>query len=1135
MKKKWLIWSLVILLICLMLPVSVSAETITQDGLEVSITTKTGNYSENDEIPVDIVVKNFNNIAVENITVESILPEGLKLNEKYNGSTAQVSLGANEEMRLSIVVGSSVAGSDTKNAVTPSASTVAKTQKTSNNPFTGEKGQLLIVLFVVFALFIAAILIKKSKKKKETINKVFSIFLCLLIFGSTISPNITKALAENEDSSLSNISTQDDVTTQSSITTQHKVALGETFYYIGAKVTYDSITGTPSGGDNISRIEWVTNLVTTLGCEIDIPDDELLYSFSDILDVATAKILNTAVIYGILPYDASAGIPNFNPNSEASREFAAMTAVKGLGFADSESVLDCTDANTLIYPNQDAIAVSIGLIQLQNKAFNPNGSLDQNEMSELLEMIKSINSPPEIDENYNNVVTYADGVKNLQSVTNYTATDGNTVVTVPVNDETKSLKVNDVFVLPGTDEHPSGISMKIIEISQERDVFVLTCIKPENMSDIVKDIDVEGYGVADIDNITVAEGVEYSYIEDEDADLPLSTLGNINGGGTVAIPGKLAFKIKKDIIPDKVNLEGTVKVSIPAIKYKVNADFGFTGNRINDLYLAIEQKDEVEGAVKLTAVSGELKKDGSIQLGRVGVPLGDTGLSVDIVLWVGFSLEGKTSVTYTIEQTNGIQVINNNLRMIKEAKISREVKLFEASFKLGPKLSATLTFFEAMDLADFTVDGGLGIKAGIIIRPTGLVCVDGTVYFYLETSAGKNSVLGQVFGLTYENEIYDETNSPYKLKLHAENGTPVPKCTYGKGTLSGSVAMASNRTNFIPNARVAVYSGNNLVKNLYSDSSGKYSAQLDDGPYTITVSANGYIPFDCDTVLKTNETTFVETLLMVAGDPRQQGIAGGIITDSVSGGTVADVDLTVRKGWNKTSGAIIQTGQSDISGNYRLSLPLGNYTIEMKKAGYTTGYLNIIAQGTETLNQNAPLTPGSSTVVSGDLRAVLTWGQTPSDLDSHLLGPIAGTEDRFHIYYGNKTYNQNGILSAYLDLDDTSSYGPETTTIYSINDSGVYSFYVHDYSNRGSYSSNVMSNSGAQVKLYAGDALIATYNIPTDVTGTVWHVFNYDASTKRLIPINDMSNTIQSNNTGITEAGLTQDDISTILNNLEDK
>ena len=49
-----------------------------------------------------------------------------------------------------------------------------------------------------------------------------------------------------------------------------------------------------------------------------------------------------------------------------------------------------------------------------------------------------------------------------------------------------------------------------------------------------------------------------------------------------------------------------------------------------------------------------------------------------------------------------------------------------------------------------------------------------------------------------------------------------------------------------------------------------------------------------------------------------------------------------------------------------------------------------------------------------------------------------------------------------------------------------------------------MASSGAQVKVYAGQTLIATYNVPNR-SGTLWHVFDFDAKTKKLIPINTMS------------------------------
>ena len=71
---------------------------------------------------------------------------------------------------------------------------------------------------------------------------------------------------------------------------------------------------------------------------------------------------------------------------------------------------------------------------------------------------------------------------------------------------------------------------------------------------------------------------------------------------------------------------------------------------------------------------------------------------------------------------------------------------------------------------------------------------------------------------------------------------------------------------------------------------------------------------------------------------------------------------------------------------------------------------------------------------------------------------------------------------------------------------GTYSFYVHDYTNRSASESTEMSNSGAQVKVYMGETLIAQYNIPTSRIGTVWHVFDFNATTGTIASVNTFSN-----------------------------
>ena len=125
------------------------------------------------------------------------------------------------------------------------------------------------------------------------------------------------------------------------------------------------------------------------------------------------------------------------------------------------------------------------------------------------------------------------------------------------------------------------------------------------------------------------------------------------------------------------------------------------------------------------------------------------------------------------------------------------------------------------------------------------------------------------------------------------------------------------------------------------------------------------------------------------------------------------------------------------------------------------------------------------------IRIVLTWGSEPEDLDSHLVGPMYGSDGRFHIYFEDKTYfdKDNNIFVADLDYDDTTSYGPEVTTIHDMYP-GEYYFYVHDYTTGESADSTVMARSGATIKIYKGKSKnpIATYSINSNSSGTIWNV-----------------------------------------------
>lgn len=225
----------------------------------------------------------------------------------------------------------------------------------------------------------------------------------------------------------------------------------------------------------------------------------------------------------------------------------------------------------------------------------------------------------------------------------------------------------------------------------------------------------------------------------------------------------------------------------------------------------------------------------------------------------------------------------------------------------------------------------------------------------------------------------------------------------------------------------------------------------------------------------------------------EEGVASGMIYDALNGDGLGGFLMQFREGEDTQSGEVVASTTTNEDGSYSISLPAGTYTAEVSGDGYITNYFTVqVEADTETPNQNAALSPVLSETQT---RIVLTWGETPRDLDSHLTGPTSdgGT---FHIYYGNKEYWENGELVAKLDFDDTNSYGPETTTV-TINHmlDGDYTFYVHNWSGEAP-----ITTSNAVVKVFQGSQQVASYNVPTEGEGRYWDVLKISGG--HIIPIN---------------------------------
>ncbi|HFM3848613.1 TPA: tetratricopeptide repeat protein [Escherichia coli] len=205
-----------------------------------------------------------------------------------------------------------------------------------------------------------------------------------------------------------------------------------------------------------------------------------------------------------------------------------------------------------------------------------------------------------------------------------------------------------------------------------------------------------------------------------------------------------------------------------------------------------------------------------------------------------------------------------------------------------------------------------------------------------------------------------------------------------------------------------------------------------------------------------------------------------------AGAYAADVSIDILSATVKdkriegASVTLQRNGAQSVSGitNTSASISLGTSFADNKDALLIVkkeGYSNLVVKC-----PCAGMTYAISPVMTNldGMRVVLSWGEKPFDLDSHLIFPGG------HIYFDSKEGTD-----ANLDVDDTDSYGPETVTISKKHFGESYIYAVQDYSNKGLPNSNYLSASKAKVFVYVGSSLVRSYSVPAGKRGNIWTVF----------------------------------------------
>lgn len=305
----------------------------------------------------------------------------------------------------------------------------------------------------------------------------------------------------------------------------------------------------------------------------------------------------------------------------------------------------------------------------------------------------------------------------------------------------------------------------------------------------------------------------------------------------------------------------------------------------------------------------------------------------------------------------------------------------------------------------------------------------------------------------------------------------------GSGELHGRVQSALTGVGVQGAAVIipGVGTGTHSDLTTITDGNGNYEfMEIPEGRFTVNASAQGYFQSSYNSVRVYNaqSTTRNFTLFPLDGP---QGKLSGKITSALTGDPQEGISVTVL--------GLGLTGVSGQSGSYFLeNIPIGVHSIQAHANTYdavTSDNISIFEDFTTEVNF---VVSPSLTAGNGIMRFVLTWGEFPSDLDSHLKTAEIG-EQGYHVYYADRG-DSTVAPYTWLDVDDVTSWGPETMTVYRAF-SGTYYYYIHNYSrSRSSDDAGIaeLYESHATVQIYDRSGLRETIPVPESGNGIYWNV-----------------------------------------------
>ncbi len=200
--KKFTLILFVVIVLISVTSMQVSATNLTQDGLEVNLTTNKGEYGKNEQIVATLNVKNNNETVIANISLENIIPDGYKLAEKSEATKQINSLEPKDSIELitTYVSTSTIKENpDVPNIPSENNIGVSNNRVTDEGKIdTGDTNNIGVFCVLLLVSITVIVLCVKNNKCKQ----LLSLFLCALIIFSIIPSSSILVSAETSQSTI---------------------------------------------------------------------------------------------------------------------------------------------------------------------------------------------------------------------------------------------------------------------------------------------------------------------------------------------------------------------------------------------------------------------------------------------------------------------------------------------------------------------------------------------------------------------------------------------------------------------------------------------------------------------------------------------------------------------------------------------------------------------------------------------------------------------------------------------------------------------------------------------------------------------------------------------------------------------